>query len=1400
MVANGAALQLEGNITVAGEPLQVQGTGLAETQSLNLSGATPGTTNFDLTFNKATTAILTYTGTSADATNIQSALDALSTIGGLTPNPGSVTVTQVQPGLFTLTFGGSLASASQPPLSITVVGGTGNATVLTNLNAPMVASGQNVTQLQTLTISGATAGTQYTLSFNGATTGKLTYTGSAADATTIQKALDALSTVGGVSGTVTVTFIQPGTYSIIFGGDLIDSEQPLITGVVVTGTGNVSNLTNLNAQLDWSAVGPAPVQSDTQVTAGAATTVAGRVTGIAVDPSDADTIYVSTAGGGAWRTEDGGQSWTQLFDAPGVMFSGAIAIAPNDPTVIYLGTGEADNSTDSYYGTGVFVSTNSGQTWSLLTSANGANPLFGLTVSKIAVDPQNPKLIYVASGDLAENTPTTAGTPGVYRYDGTNWTDLTSAASVTKFPQTKINWSDVALAINGSGVATALYAALGTPSGSAGGAFVQNGVYELTSQGTVGTNTNWTQNLVPAAGTDFGNVKIAVDGAALVAGVPATVLYAIAANTSSGLQELEKSTNGGTTWSAVTLPAGALGSLTEYALSIVMLQDTGADTVYVGGEEASSATHLQMIYGTTNGGTNWTDLSVDSAKNNPATNVHGMALDSNDNLDVGTDGGVWQAATGGASPTDDWSDLNGNLANSQVLGLAVNPTNPDNIIAGTEEDGVAEYSGNQTWTWLNTNAGNYGAGTVLMDASDPQTILVADSDSVLVGLIEESTNGGTSFSQIGPALQPGFAGEYPYFPLVVDPNNPSRIVFGGNFPSSVLEQSVDGGVTWTNLGTNLPLFYPSVTSIAIAGDQGTFQADPSFPLVTDIGANNYDPNTMYVTNGSTIYLTKNDGTSWVNRTSNLPAGIQISDLVVDPTNEYTAYVVTSNPSGSGIGRVYMTTNGGQKWTNISDNLPDVPTWTLTIDPRTKAGSGDGTLYVGNDDGVYELANGGSTWQRFGEGLPNVQVRTIQLNQAANTLTVGTYGRGVYQFTLDNVQINNSALLSVSGSPVWTGDVILEGNTTISSGGTQILQNGTSTTQLTLTGTISDAVDAAGNEITKIGQGNLILSGTNVYSGLTDIQAGVVTVRNPAALGETSAGTIIENGTALELQSSLNAEPLTVNGNGYQFNGHNTGAIRNLSGNNTYAGDITMNTNITIGTDSGTTLTINSPGAIIDDGNNYSLTKEEAGTLVLNTADTYAGGTSVIQGALEITNAGGLGSAAASVTNGAQIQIAGGINVANNVTLSGAGVLGTGALEDVGGNDTWSGTITLASIQGLATNPVPPSSVSIGSSTSGNVLTIPNPIGQTGVALLASPRSVPALSCCKPATPTRANHRQCRHPRVQNKGSLGAGTSTVVDNGGTLQLDGDPTAVAPASASRRPWPSLSTAPALPPSRP
>src|SRR5205085_575384 len=103
--------------------------------------------------------------------------------------------------------------------------------------------------------------------------------------------------------------------------------------------------------------------------------------------------------------------------------------------------------------------------------------------------------------------------------------------------------------------------------------------------------------------------------------------------------------------------------------------------------------------------------------------------------------------------------------------------------------------------------------------------------------------------------------------------------------------------------------------------------------------------------------------------------------------------------GAGTGRVFMTTDAGKNWTDISYKLPDVPTWKLVIDSRSKSGTGNGTLYIGNDSGVYVLPNGSTTWQRVGGGLPNVQVKNLDLNQNLNTLTAATYGRSMYQFFL-----------------------------------------------------------------------------------------------------------------------------------------------------------------------------------------------------------------------------------------------------------------------------------------------------------------------------------------------------------------------------------------------------------------
>ena len=495
------------------------GEGVAPVQTLALTNAIKGTT-FSLTFGSATTGPITFNNSNgsgantADAVAIQNALMSLATIGdtaagGLADVGGTASVFQQSPGVWQITLGGSLVGLAQPQITATVI------------NNPTGKASFSEVQTVTVTDSVLNAPLQFTLTFNGNTTAPITFTGTAADANGIQTALNNLLIAQGVNAAVAVTAVSTspgssGVFSITFSGSLAGFNQQQITGQIPAGLGAgtvvgttgtagtggtvVANGASLqlsggisingepllvqgtgatnssNVPTQWFQVGPAPIQ-DGEVDAGggaADSAVSGRVTGVAIDPLDANVIYIGTSGGGAWKTIDGGKTWRPIFDAipniqtitntatvgqtfnltvtlPGIgasttgailftgtsadaadiqsaldsltnisnaggyvtvtqsgnvftvtfsnnlglatlanpaativmgdsrgtvnvveqgmapeftMNIGAIAMDPNNPNVIYLGTGEADNSSDSYFGTGVYVSRDAGVTWS----------------------------------------------------------------------------------------------------------------------------------------------------------------------------------------------------------------------------------------------------------------------------------------------------------------------------------------------------------------------------------------------------------------------------------------------------------------------------------------------------------------------------------------------------------------------------------------------------------------------------------------------------------------------------------------------------------------------------------------------------------------------------------------------------------------------------------------------------------------------------------------------------------------------------------------------------------------------------------------------------------------------------------------------------------------------------
>jgi large repetitive protein len=842
-----------------------------------------------------------------------------------------------------------------------------------------------------------------------------------------------------------------------------------------------------------------------------------------------------------------------------------------------------------------------------------------------------------------------------------------------------------------------------------------------------------------------------------------TLFAAVTSPNSNGLSQIYTTVTGGFTWSALSNPpqvnmpsvppTNYLGNAGNYNNTILAVSAT---TVFVGGqldqgisnagaiypnpllpgqanpyELSGTAANTGEIYETMDGGVNWFDITTDFAgtlANGPHDAQHAMSLDANGRLLVGTDGGVWRfdPATGL------WSDLNGNLANDLVVAAAVDPVDPNNAFAGVTENGTAQFTGSPAADFADPLGAS--GGDAAINPLNPSIVYhVVNSTSGMQ--LRESTAGGASnswttiLSEPLPLAQQPTLGLGGFFPLVLDSVNPSRLLMGGvryqipspglpptgpvYLPASPnwengtpgnndfsLEESLDGGATWTNLSPNqdsqgsvgatttqLPFDF-TVTQVAIATNQGTFKADTGFPNVADMGVNTYDPNTIYVTGFSEVtgtpalFVTKDHGKTWLQRNTGLPAsGFSVSgSITVDPRNRDTIYYTVPTAAGSGVARVFVSTNAGQTWSAAGTGLPDVPTWSLVVDPRS------GNLYVGNDEGVYVSTNQGGTWQRFGVGMPEVQVRDLVLNQNLNTLTAATYGRSMFQLFLDNTQSNAGAITALTGSNVWTGPIALTGSSPgavvqIGAGGSQVLQNGITTGQLILSGPISDLTQGGDYQLVKIGQGDVSLGGANTYGGQTQVAVGNLITQNSTALGNAAAPeiqTVGVSGKAGSFSLGFNGEttsPLTyvpemesillggTNGTvALTFNGQTTGAL-------SYQPEV--ETILVAGTAGTFTLTFNgqTTGALAFTAPASAV---QSALNALSTIGGVGGSVNVSQsGELYIVSFGG-------TLAGHQQQIT--ATGSGGVTATAATALSTGFLPDVqsvlpGG--TTSGTFTLA---------------------------------------------------------------------------------------------------------------------------
>ena len=327
-----------------------------------------------------------------------------------------------------------------------------------------------------------------------------------------------------------------------------------------------------------------------------------------------------------------------------------------------------------------------------------------------------------------------------------------------------------------------------------------------------------------------GNIKLAAaTGAILVNGVDkyinggdlnTSTIYAAVSSPDGRLRNVFVTHTGGQSWAAVTgtLPS-SLYSVGNFSNAILAVD---ANTVFLGGQGIDAA-GTQTILMTTDGGATWTDVSVGPNGSGPHAGMHSFTRDIQGRLLVSTDGGLWRRETDG-----NWTNLNGNLAISQINGVASDPTRTSLAFAEAQANGTDAFNNSLTWNRVD----GYGGGQVAVDPNNSQTIYAV---SQLVGtnaVLRKSTNGGATWTTV-------FNIGAPTAPLVLDVVNSARLLVGG----ARISESLNGGTSWTNLQAPI-----GVTDIAIANSQGSFVTDPAFLQVGDKGTNAYDADTIYVTN------------------------------------------------------------------------------------------------------------------------------------------------------------------------------------------------------------------------------------------------------------------------------------------------------------------------------------------------------------------------------------------------------------------------------------------------------------------------------------------------------------------------------------------------------------------------
>jgi photosystem II stability/assembly factor-like uncharacterized protein len=686
--------------------------------------------------------------------------------------------------------------------------------------------------------------------------------------------------------------------------------------------------------------------------------MSGRVSDIVIHPENENLWYVTIGSGGIWKTTNAGTTWTSIFDGQPSYSIGCITLDPQNPNVIWVGTGENVGGRHIAYGDGVYRSDDGGHSWKNMGLKTSEH------ISKIVVHPTNSNVVWVASqGPLWSK----GGERGVFKT-----TDGGKTWKRTLGDEEWVGATDLLIDPRNPNV---LYAATWqrhrTVAGYMGGG-PGTAIYRSYDGGETWEKLN---NGLPSS--NMGKIGLAISPQQ-----PDVIYAAIELDRRKG--GVYRSEDRGASWKKMS-DAVAGGTGPHYYQELYACPHN-FDRIYL------ADNYMQV---SDDGGKTFYRMN----ENNKHVDNHAVAFKKHDPnyILVGCDGGLYESF----DRTKTWKFID-NLPVTQFYKLALDDDMPFyNVFGGTQDNNTQggpsrteNVNGIQNSDWFVVLGGD--GHQPATEPGNPNIVYAQWQQGNLTR--HDRTTGENVYIQPQPDLGERTERYNWDAPILVSPHNPAHLYFA----SQRVWKSTDRGDSWTAISGDLTKNMERITTPFFGTTQGwdnpwDIYAMSNYSTITSLAESPLLAGLIYAgTDDGLIQVTEDGGANWrkvdFSRIPGLPATAFVNDIKADLYDINTVYAVFDNHKfGDFKPYIYKSIDRGRTWTSISSNLPEKTLlWRVVQDHESRT-----LMFLGTEFGVYITIDGGKAWTKMTGGLPNISVRDLAIQKRENDLVLATFGRGFY---------------------------------------------------------------------------------------------------------------------------------------------------------------------------------------------------------------------------------------------------------------------------------------------------------------------------------------------------------------------------------------------------------------------